>query len=219
MMVAAISASAQARFAPETITLQPRIGGTGSIFTNAPDVISHGQTIEPTAAGGGFLGLDVEYYLSTRLSLAAGVNKSGAGTGWKSHNWVSSGINMETKEMELRTSYINVPMTINWYVLKGFALKAGVQLGFLTNADEYSRTTYSQDGVDYTILSESDAKDSFNKFDFSIPVGISYEFKCPLVIDLRYNIGMTKVNKNNMLDGKDYRNLQAVLTLGYKFEL
>ena len=33
------------------------------------------------------------------------------------------------------------------------------------------------------------------------------------------SIGLTKVNKNDTPDGKDYQNFQAALTLGYKFKL
>ena len=70
-----------------------------------------------------------------------------------------------------------------------------------------------------SLIQEYGNKDEFNKFDIAIPIGLSYEFKFPLVIDLRYNIGLTKVNKNDTPDGKDYQNMQAALTLGYKFKL
>lgn len=219
MMVATISASAQTRFEPGSFTLQPRIGGTGSMFSNVPDLNVVGKTVEPTATGGNFVGLDLEYYLSERLGLAAGLNWSGSGTGWESFKWTDSGVNMETEETAWKTGYINIPLTINWYVLKGFALKTGVQVGFMTNANEYTRTKYSKGGADYTLTSELDMKDDFNKFDLSVPIGLSYEFKCPIVLDLRFNVGLTKVNKNATPNGKDYQNFQAALTFGYKFQL
>ena len=50
-------------------------------------------------------------------------------------------------------------------------------------------------------------------FDFSIPVGASYEYQ-NFVLDARYNIGVTKV-----IDGLDCRNSVFQLTLGYKFKL
>lgn len=219
MTVAAITASAQTRFEPGTVTLQPRLGGTGSLFINAPDMTVNGHTIESTATEGNFIGIDLEYYLSNRLGVAAGINFSGAGTGWKSYDYASGSINCEVKETAWKTSYINIPVTLNWYVLKGFALKTGLQMGFLVDADFYSRTKYSTGGSDYTLIQEYGNKDEFNKFDIAIPIGLSYEFKFPLVIDLRYNIGLTKVNKNDTPDGKDYQNMQAALTLGYKFKL
>jgi len=59
--------------------------------------------------------------------------------------------------------------------------------------------------------------EAVKKFDFSIPVGISYEF-FNFVIDARYNFGVTKLfdlDKVNL----DTKNLAFQLTLGYKFTL
>ena len=219
-MMAATSINAQARFDAGTFTLQPRLGGTGSQFVNAPDMNAGGKTIETAPTGGSFIGVDLEYYLSRRLGLAAGINYSEAGTGWEDYDYTGAGgVKMEVKETAWKTSYINVPVTINWYVLKGFALKTGLQFGFLTSADNYSRTEYSTGGVDYTLTAENGIKDDFNKFDVSLPIGLSYEFKVPIVLDLRYNIGLTNVNKNATANGKDYSNIQAVFTVGYKFKL
>ena len=64
----------------------------------------------------------------------------------------------------------------------------------------------------------SPPKDDLNKFDISIPVGISYEFKVPIVIDLRYNIGLSKIGKSDSAF-KDSRSNTCMLTLGYKFKL
>lgn len=88
--------------------------------------------------------------------------------------------------------YINIPITLNYYVAKNFALKAGIQPGFMVNKDDARHV---------------------NTFDFAIPVGMSYEFD-NFVIDGRYNIGVTKVPKH----GDGYTNV-VQLTLGYKFKL
>ena len=170
MTVVALTASAQTRFEPGTVTLQPRLGGTGSLFINAPDMTVNGHTIESTATEGNFIGIDLEYYLSNRLGVAAGINFSGAGTGWKSYDYASGSINYEVKETAWKTSYINIPVTLNWYVLKGFALKTGLQMGILVDADYYSRTKYSTGGSDYTLIQEYGNKDEFNKFDIAIPL-------------------------------------------------
>ncbi|MBR4454439.1 MAG: outer membrane beta-barrel protein [Bacteroidales bacterium] len=52
-----------------------------------------------------------------------------------------------------------------------------------------------------------------NSFDFSVPVGLSYEYK-NFVLDGRYNIGVTKI-----VDGDDSKNRVFQITLGYKFKL
>ena len=60
--------------------------------------------------------------------------------------------------------------------------------------------------------------DFCQKFDFSVPVGLSYEIS-DAVIDARYNIGVTKVNKDDIhgFCFKDpRRNSLIMLTIGYK---
>ena len=51
-----------------------------------------------------------------------------------------------------------------------------------------------------------------NTFDFSIPVGFSYEFN-RITVDARYNIGLTK-----LISGSDnaIHNKVFAITLGYK---
>ena len=56
---------------------------------------------------------------------------------------------------------------------------------------------------------------SFNKFDLSIPIGISFEFS-RVVIDARYLLGLTKVNKEG---DKTCHNSVILITTGYKFKL
>lgn len=225
MMVASLTAGAQSRFDAGSFTLQPRLGGTGSMFVNAPDMKVDGKTIETTATGGEFIGIDAEYHISRRFTIAAGVNYAAAGNGWKDYEYAHDDYGkLDVKEQAWKTNYINIPITANWYVLKGFALKAGVQFGFLTSAKEYMRGEGTAEGIDITLTAEKSVKDDFNKFDISIPVGLSYEFKLPIVLDLRYNIGVSKLNKNDniggtALDGKTLSNIGATITIGYKFQL
>jgi hypothetical protein len=79
------------------------------------------------------------------------------------------------------------------YILKGFAVKLGVQPGFLVHDN---------------LPAEANTK----SFDFSIPIGLSYEYK-NFVLDGRYNWGTTKVNILNE------KNSVFQFTLGYKFKL
>jgi hypothetical protein len=52
-----------------------------------------------------------------------------------------------------------------------------------------------------------------------IPVGVSYQFKEPIVIDARYQIGLTRLNKYTADGVKDSKNSVFTLTVGYKFGL
>jgi hypothetical protein len=109
-----------------------------------------------------------------------------------------------------------------YYVIPGLAIKAGIQPGFLVRAKQ--KYDYENGGI--AIHTDGDIKDGCKKFDFSIPVGISYEYKS-FVLDARYNIGLTKVYKDIDADAaellgisnKTCRNSVFQITLGYKFAL
>jgi opacity protein-like surface antigen len=113
-------------------------------------------------------------------------------------------------------------MVANFYIFKGFAVKAGVQFGFLVNSKLNMHAEGKTDFGDGTnrdtdIYTSINVKDNFKKFDFAIPVGVSYQFKVPIVIDARYQIGLTKLNKGTA--DKNLKNSVFTLTVGYKFAL
>jgi hypothetical protein len=78
-----------------------------------------------------------------------------------------------------------------------------------------------EDGVnrEVDLYGTVDMKDLYKKFDFSIPVGVSYQFKVPVTIDARYQIGLTKLNKIEIPGEKNSKNSVFTLTVGYKFAL
>lgn len=53
------------------------------------------------------------------------------------------------------------------------------------------------------------------KVNVSIPVGLSYEYM-NVILDARYHIGLTKVNK---ADAGDSKNKVFTFTVGYRFGL
>ena len=106
--------------------------------------------------------------------------------------------------MTWELDYLTVPMVANFYVLKGLALKAGLQPGFKLNAKLEREANGHSDSADLK---------NVKGFDLAMPVGLSYEFK-RFVIDARYNVGLLEV-----ADDTDIKNLGFQLTLGYKFSL
>lgn len=190
MAVAAIAASAQNNTLrePGTISIQPKVGiGIGYLSGDWTGSVDRKAKV-------GFVGgVEGEYYVNNWLGVAAGVNF--AQQGWK---FTYAGTAEDDK---YKLNYLNIPITADFYVLPGFALKTGVQFGFLASAK----------------INDTDYKDDAKKFNFSIPVGLSYEYK-NVVLDLRYNISVTKVNKNSTADTK-YRSDLLQITLGYKFDL
>ena len=190
MAVAAIAASAQNNTLrePGTISIQPKVGiGIGYLSGDWTGSVDRKAKV-------GFVGgVEGEYYVNNWLGVAAGVNF--AQQGWK---FTYDG---RAEDDKYKLNYLNIPVTADFYVLPGFALKTGVQFGFLASAK----------------INDTDWKDDAKKFNFSIPVGLSYEYK-NVVLDLRYNISVTKVNKNSDADNK-YRSDLLQITLGYKFDL
>ena len=99
---------------------------------------------------------------------------------------------------------INIPILANVYVVKGLAVKVGIQPAFKVNEEMKMNSELG---------SGSKEVDSAESFDFSIPGGLSYEFN-NVVLDARYNFGVTSV-----ADGGDAKNSVFQFTLGYKFAL
>ena len=100
-----------------------------------------------------------------------------------------------------------MPILANVYVTKGLAVKLGLQPGFNITSKYNQKVTILGNVVETT----SDMK--AQSVDFSIPVGLSYEFS-NVQLDARYNWGISKVLKN-----KEDKNSVFQITLGYKFAL
>lgn len=187
LMLLAASTATFAQHAEGTWTIQPKAGINIANLTKSPGADSRV----------GFVGgAEVEYQATDIFSISGGVLYSQQG-----HKWNDAGLDYTT-----RMDYINIPILANVYVVKGLAVKAGIQPGFNVNAQE------KVSGNGHSATSDVNTNKTF---DFTIPVGLSYEFSgVPIVIDARYNWGLTKAFKDS-----DAKNSVFQLTLGYKFEL
>lgn len=98
----------------------------------------------------------------------------------------------------MKTDNLNIPILANFYLVKGLAVKAGIQPGFLLKAKN----------------NDVDVKAAYKKADVAVPVGVSYLFNCGLILDARYNIGLTSLTKD-----KDIvtRNSVFAVTAGWRF--
>lgn len=204
MAVATLAVNAQSKMKAGTWSIQPKAGATITSITN----LNGYETDDANVYVGGTIGGEVEYQIDNRFSVAAGVGYIMQGKQWADVSF--GGTKVEDNKIEL--GYINVPIVANFYAFKGLAFKAGVQFAFLTNAkDKY---TITNGGSENSV--SRDVKDACNTFDFSIPVGVSYEFDNHIVIDARYNIGITNINKDGNVN---CRNSVFLATVGYKFKL
>ncbi len=223
MLVASLSASAQ--YEPGTFSIQPKFGFGASTISNMEDIevpiLSHYYEVDKTANAGFQIGAEFEYQAKKWLGIAAGLNYTRQGMGWENNKVKIDGIKYENYNNSIDLGYINLPIVANFYVVKGLALKTGLQFGFLTDAHRRSDVHASQKAdhtkIDNITQVSENIYEDCNKFDLAIPVGISYEFKHHFTIDARYNIGLLKVNKD--FDDETHRNGSFQMSFGWKLGL
>lgn len=179
-----------AQWSVGSITVQPKIGINGANITDADNSDSRIGLV---------LGGEFEYRVSPIFSLSAGALYSMQGC-----KGTAEDDDGNTGDVSLKLDYINVPILANVYVVKGLAIKLGIQPGF--NVRHKASATVS--GVNVTTNLPG-----IKSVDFSIPIGVSYEFN-RFVIDGRYNFGLTK-----LIDDSDSKNSVFQFTFGYKFSL
>ena len=191
MMIAAMMLMSMGAFAQNEVgqfTLKPMVGMTLANITNIDGKIKVGLAA----------GVEAEYGITETFGVSGGVLYSMEGSK-----------NKDNSDLKTNLDYINVPILANAYLFKGFAVKVGVQPGFLVRAKE----KYSNGGI--TV--DGDIKDACNKVQLSIPIGLSYEY-ADFVFDARYNWGLTNTFKNDNSDKKSHNSV-FMFTLGYKFAL
>ena len=207
-----ISLSANAQYREGTISLQPKTGLLLSKLTNMPKLsVTDDYDLDNEVLPGALFGAELEYQVTDMLGLAAGLNYTLQGSKWK--DYVSP--NMSIKDTKIELGYINLPIVANVYLYKGLAVKAGVQVSFLTNA----KLKFLYEDKDGFAPTGESFYDGCHKVDFSIPVGLSYEFDNHVVIDARYVFGITNINVLDLETEKKMKNSVFMLTVGYKIDL
>ena len=113
-----------------------------------------------------------------------------------------------------KEDYINIPILANVYVVKGLAVKLGLQPGFNVNDKYHVKAGFAGFSGSGDFDPDEIGMPEAKSVDLSIPVGLSYEYN-GFVLDARYNWGVTKLWGDNV-DGK---NSVFQISLGYKFDL
>jgi len=195
LVVAALMLSSVSTFAQHAVgsfNLQPKVGVSIANLTELKDT-------DPRV--GVVAGVEGEYQASDIISVSAGVLYSMQGSKYEYEL-----LNQKYKSTN-KLDYINVPIMANVYVTKGLAVKLGVQPGFnVSSSNKQEVNTFAGSGS-----STFDVK--AKSVDFSIPVGLSYEYN-NFQLDARYNWGLTKAFENSKAKNSVFQ-----ITLGYKFDL
>lgn len=102
----------------------------------------------------------------------------------------------------LNNDYLNIPVMVKFYAADKFTIEAGPQIGFLLSAKaKYAGQTF-------------DTKQYYNTTDFSLCFGLGFDITDNLLVNARYNAGLSNLDKSG---NQTIKNSVFQLGLGYKF--
>lgn len=102
----------------------------------------------------------------------------------------------------IKLDYLAIPFMAKYYLSKNVSVEAGPQMSFLIN-----------DELKYENATGSGAIDlDASSFDFGLNFGFGYNISSHLLVQARYNLGITTIGEN-----PDIKNSVFQLSLGYKF--
>lgn len=116
----------------------------------------------------------------------------------------------------IELNYLNIPLMLKYYVVKGLSVQAGPQIGILLKANN----KYEDNFLGYENHESFNLKDYSTGIDTSVNFGLGYQFKDKFYTDLRYNISYSNVFKDgdaNYFINQDMKNRVFQISLGYFF--
>lgn len=111
-------------------------------------------------------------------------------------------------EAKLNYDYINIPILAKYYIVDGFSVEAGPQVGFLVKAED----KLSNASTELT----NDVKNNLSSTTFGLGFGVAYDLPMGLFVNGRYNLGLSDIVKNNNNSAQKSNVIQV--GLGYKFD-
>jgi len=158
----------------------------------------------------GDLGAECEYMVTDALGVALGLDLSSSFALKKNGASVVIG-SAGSDDSAMDFLNINVSLLAQYHIGQ-FALQAGLQMNNTVGGDAYRN---SKNVIITPGMNGSPGYDVFRRTFYSIPVGVTYEFKeYPLLLGVRYNLPITKINK--LQTEKDSHMSSIMLSLGYR---
>jgi len=105
--------------------------------------------------------------------------------------------------------YINIPILAKYYIVDGFSVEAGPQVGFLVKSEGKIESGNSS--------VKNDTKDDFKSTDFGLGFGLAYDLPVGMFVNARYNLGLSDI-RNNTSSGDAIKNNVIQVGIGYKFD-
>lgn len=137
----------------------------------------------------------IDYCLTNQFAIGFDINNNYIGTKSKALN-----------DEDISLHYFGFGPLAKLYATPWMALYAGPEINFLTSAK----------------IADTSNMSKFKKTELAVPLGISFEpviskrSNIAITIDLRYRLGLSKVNKSDPFWDKDVKNSTFILTIGYK---
>ena len=132
-------------------------------------------------------GIYYEWKLSDRLAFQSNIL------------YVQKGEMEKNNISALKLHYINMPIMLKYYITAEFSISTGINSDFLVGV--------TANNID---------KNDFKNTDWGIPIGLSYLLSDKIELGVTYNLGLTKIENNNM-NSNDLKNNFGNITLAYLF--
>jgi len=182
------------------------INGNDEVFDLAPRTLYHA-------------GVFAEFIINEKFSLQPELIYSRQG--WSDEINIVADITtptIGTLEIDFNYNYLNVPVLVQFYPVKGFSLFTGPQLGIFLNGTIERRVEIKVEGYeDYEQDPEKTDLEGANPVDFGWVFGTAYRLPFGLGVDARYNYGVTSVDKGRGDFDKIPKNSVFQLGVSYQF--
>lgn len=172
-------------------------------MTNAQDKsmsfgVKGGLNLATTSADGaksliGFhVGGFAEFMITDKFAVQPELTFSAQGAKYK---------NVLGNEFNYNLNYLNLPVMAKYFVTEDLSLEFGPQISFLMSA--------KADGTD--------VKESYNSTDFGVNFGAGFNLNENMVLGLRYNLGLSDLEKDLSPGEKGTKQSVLQFSFGYKF--
>lgn len=198
-----------------SITVGVNLGVGISSLTHADYMPLTNAPLDKEVHAAALVNVAAEYQLTEKLALGAALGFAEQGCSWENFNDGT----VRFKDPEIELSYLQLPLTAKYYVLKNLAVKSGVQFGYLYDAEANLTAKSYLEGRKLVTTQHLDIRDDCKRFDVSVPVALSYDFAKNFSVEMAYNIPLTRVNKHVGLGAKDNKNSVFMISVGYKVPL
>ncbi len=132
-----------------------------------------------------------------------------------------------TYDLTGKVNYLTIPIMAKYYFVDGLSLEAGPYVGFLLSAALDGSVELPDLLGGTQEFDKEDMKEDYNTTDIGLGVGASYEMDNGIFVSLRYNLGLTDINAEDLseipvtdgaLDKDDtIKNNIFQFSVGYKF--